>query len=356
MWVEIKDNIFASDDYKKLAFLLNIITEKPLQSCNTRAKLYVEYDIVSETDFYKRLDSTDREFIEDSFKQFFYEDNPQIKYVVSNQFSEDNFTLEEAIVLLREPFWIIVENNKNDESLIKSIIYHFDDTDDKYLTDCIKNRWIQFDNAGGCGNVKNLIKGRLKSFENLAAQNGTKLNKYYKAFVILDSDKDFDSQAIKQDYQILIEYLQNLNIHFHILEKRAMENYMPDEVLSEIKNIKSSSINPNDANCIKWINVYFNLTPVQKNYLKYSGHDSFDNLPMEAKELYRNQLVLNYNILQNGINYRDFRTDIEPEERRFKNAFPRLFTESSLVNKSSLNNRSGSDELQRIFALINNLL
>lgn len=356
MWVEIKKDIFTSDDYKNFTFLLNIISEKPSQSNNTRAKLYVEYDLIFETDFYQRLDSIDKKFIEDSFKQYFYEDNPQIKCVVSNQNNQDDFNLEEAIVLLREPFWIILENNKNDENLIKSIVFHFDNTDNKYLTDCIKNRWIQFDNAGGCGNVKNLIKGRLKSFENFSAQNDTALNKYYRAFVILDSDKDFENQDIKQDYNTLIDYLQKININFHILEKRAMENYMPDEVLFEIKNNKLTSSDQNDIQCVKWINVYNNLTPSQKNFLKYSGHDIFDNLPAEAQELYRNQLTVNYDILLNGIKYRDSRPDIENEERRFKNAFPKLFLESTLVSKKSLNERSGSEELELIFKKINDLL
>ena len=356
MWLEIKKDIFALNDYKNFTFLLNIISEKPSQSNNTRAKLYVEYDLVFEMDFYKKLDSIDKEFIQDSFKQYFYEDNPQIKCVVSNQNNKENFNLEEAIVLLREPFWIILENNKNDENLIKSIVFHFDNTDNKYLTDCIKNRWIQFDNAGGCSNVKNLIKGRLKSFENLSAQNGTTLNKYYRAFVVLDSDKDFENQDVKQDYNTLIAYLGEININFHILEKRAMENYMPDEVLLEIKIDKLTSLDQNDIQCVKWINVYSNLTSIQKNFLKYSGQDLFDILPAEAKELYRNQLTINYDILQNGIKYRDSRPNIESEERRFKNAFPKLFLESTLVNKKSLNNRSGSEELQLIFNKINDLL
>lgn len=356
MWVEIKSDIFTLDNYKKIIYLLGIISEKPAMSNNTKAKVYVEYDLISDTDLFERLDSIDREFLEDSFKQYFYEDDSEIKYIVSNQIKNDFFNLDEAILLLKEPFWIILENNKNDENFIKSIIFHFDNTEDKYLTDCVKNRWIQFDNAGGCGNVKNLIKGRLNSFENFAAQNNTELKKYYNAFVILDSDKDFENQDIKQDYINLIEYLETINVNFHVLEKRAMENYMPDEVLSEIKRSKLTSSDQNDTQCVKWIDVYFNLTEIQRNFLKYSGHDSFDNLPNDAQELYRDQLVVNYDVLKNGIKYRDTRPNIESEERRFKNAFPKLFLESTLVIKKSLNDRCGSDELQLIFNAINNLL
>ncbi|PXY40673.1 hypothetical protein DMB65_10575 [Flavobacterium cheongpyeongense] len=356
MWVEIKSDIFTLDNYKKIIFLLGIISERPFMSNNTKAKVYVEYDLISNTDLFEKLDSIDKEFLEDSFKQYFYEDNPEIKYMVSNQIRKDIFNLDEAIVLLKEPFWIILENNKNDENFIKSIIFHFDNTEDKYLTDCVKNRWIQFDNAGGCGNVKNLIKGRLNSFENLAAQNNAELKKYYQAFVILDSDKDYENQNIKQDYINLIEYLETIDVNFHILEKRAMENYMPNEVLSEIKNAKSASSDQNDIQCVKWIDVYFNLSESQRNFLKYSGHDSFDDLPNDAQELYRNQLTVNYEFLQNGMKYRDTRQNIESEERRFKNAFPKLFLESSVINKKTLNDRCGSNELQTIFDSINSLL
>src|SRR5690606_16519478 len=149
---------------------------------------------------------------EDSFKQYFYEDNAQIKCIVSNQNSPEKYNLEEAIVFLREPLWIILENNKNDENLIKSIIFHFDNTESEYLKDCIKNRCVQFDNAGGCGNVKNLIKGRLKSFENLVAKNGSNSSKYYNAFVVIDSDRDFENQEIKQDYSTLIDYLNEIHV------------------------------------------------------------------------------------------------------------------------------------------------
>jgi hypothetical protein len=356
MWIEIKSDIFTSNDYKNFSFLLNLISEKPSTSKNTKAKLYVEYDLIVETELFNRLDAIDREFIEDSFKQYFYEDDAQIKCIVSNQNSTEKYNLEEAIAFLKEPFWIILENNKNDENLIKSIIFYFDNTEDEYLKDCIRNRWVQFDNAGGCGNVKNLIKGRLKSFENLVAKNGSNANKYYNAFVVLDSDRDFQGQEIKQDYSSLIDYLNEIHVKFHILEKRAMENYMPDEVLFDIRNNKSNSNDQNDIKCVNWINVYTNLNVIQKDYLKYSGHDLFTNLTIEAQALYRNQLTINFDILQTGINYRDNRPGIETEERRFKNAFPKLFLESPLVNKKTLNQRCGSDELQRIFNSINNLL
>lgn len=356
MWVEIKKDIFETNDYKNLSFVFNIISEKPSGSNNTRAKLYVEYDLIMDTNLFNRLDNTDKEFIEDSFKQYFYEDDTQIKYVVSNQNNPENYNLEEAIVFFKEPLWVVLENNKNDENFIKSIIFHFDNTEDEYLKDCVKNRWIQFDNAGGCGNVKNLIKGRLKSFENIVARNDSTPNKYYSAFVLLDSDRDFENQEMKQEYSTLIDFLNGIKVKFHILEKRAMENYMPDDVLYEIKKIKSNSRDQTDAKCLRWINVYANLNPIQKNFLKFSGHDIFENLPPEAKVLYQNQLIVNYEILKEGINYRDNAPDIENEERRFKNAFPKLFLESPLINKKTLNDRCGSDELQRVFNSLNELL
>ncbi|MEA5402640.1 hypothetical protein VB776_06925 [Arcicella sp. DC2W] len=354
MRIEIKENIFNSNDHKKLDHLIRIVFERPLGSVNTKAKVFIDLNECLNSNLYEKLDSIDKELLEVSTKDYFYEDSPTINYTVSNDNNQESYTLEEAIALLNAPFWILLENSRNDQELIKSIIFNFDDNEE-YLKDCLKNRWIEFDNAGGCGNVKNLLKQRINSFENFASIYSTNPRKYYRGIVILDSDKDFKTQTIKPEYVKLESFFQRTNIPYHILEKRAMENYMPDEVIIDILRNKSMSNNPDDKKCTSWGNLYQYLNSEQKDFLKYDGLDKFNTLSLGAQNLYRNLLPSNYNILVAGIHYRD-NNATEDEEKRFKNAFPKLFTLSPLVNKASLSSRCGTNELEKIFNIIKQLL
>ncbi len=354
MRIEIKVDIFNSNDFTNLVHLIRIVFQCPQGSANTKAKVFIDLDKCVNSILYERLDSIDKELLEVSTKDYFYEDSPSINYTVSNDKKHESYALEEAIALLNEPFWILLENSKNDQEFIKSIIFHFEE-DCEYLKECLKNRWIQFDNAGGCGNVKNLLTQRINSFEYISNTLNTDPRKYYRGIVILDSDKEFSTQSMKPDYDKLVQYFDKNNIPFHILEKRAMENYMPDEVIFSVQQEKSNSKNPDDKEFVMWANVYRYLSDEQKDFLKYDGLEAFNKLNPDAQDLYRNQLPSNFNLLVSGIRYRDHNAK-EDEEKRFKNAFPKLFTKSPLVNKVSLKARSGTDELERIFNKINQLL
>jgi len=173
----------------------------------------------------------------------------------------------------------------------------------------------------------------------------------------LDSDNDFQGQGIKEDYNNLISFLDGKNISWHILEKRAMENYMPDEVLFDVRRNKLNPSRQDDKNFLEWIGVYEYLSDIQKDYLNYSGQKAFNELATDAQIVYRNQFPTNYSILSRGISYRDNETQgIEDDERRFKNAFPRLYLTSPLISKLSLNKRCGNDEIERIITQIKKML
>jgi len=353
MWIKIENDIFENEEIKKISYLLGVIFDKPINSKNSRAKPYVDIQNLSESESFQKLDTIDRQLLEDSWMQFSYEDNTKMKIVISNE--SDCYSLEEGTVFLQQPLWIVLENSTNDSNFIKSIIYHFDD-ENKYVTDCLNNRWIQFANAGGSG-AKNQIKGELCSFEAMCSKHNSASNKYYRGFVLVDSDNDYLGQGIKEDYMKLIEFLDFFKIEWHVLEKRAMENYMPDQVLFNIRNKKIGSTRPDDRACVAWINVYEYLNAVEKDFLKYSGQPPFENLHNSAQDIYKNQSEHNYEILKNGINYRDNNSKgITDDERRFKNAFPKLFLTSPFVNKSSLDERCGSNELKDIYNKIKNLL
>ena len=355
MWIEIKEDIFESNDLKNLQFLLSIIFETK-GSKFSKAKLFLNYNSIKESDLFNKLDSIDQELIQDSVKSSFYENQIEVKYFISNEEQEDTYRLEEAIELLREPLWIVLENSFNDSNFIKSIIYNFDDTD-KFVTTCIENRWIDFANAGGSG-AKNQIKGKLETFNSLVVKHNSQTHKYYRGLVILDSEKNYKNEP--KNYNSLTSFFQQRNIKWHILEKRSIENYMPDEVIFQIKLDKVNSKRPDDKDCIIWINAYKYLSDLQKDFLRYEKQPSkcnFQNNDLhEINNLY-NISATNYSILEKGINYRDNETfGIQDEERRYKNSFPKKFINSPLVNKETLKKRCGNDELERIYLIIKSML
>lgn len=355
MWIEIKEDIFKSNDLKNLQFLLNIIFETK-GSIFSKAKLFLNYNSIKETDLFNKLDSIDQELIQDSVKSSFYENQIEVKYFISNDEKEDSYKLDEALELLREPLWIVLENSFNDSNFIKSIIYNFDDSDN-YVTTCVENRWIDFANAGGSG-AKNQIKGKLETFNSLLLRHNTQTHKYYRGLVVLDSEKNYKNEP--KSYNHLTDFFLQKNIKWHILEKRSIENYMPDEVIFKIKADKANSNRNDDKDCVIWINAYQYLSDLQKDYLRYEKQPSKSNFQnndlTEINNLY-NVSTANYSIFEKGFNYRDNETlGILEEERRYKNSFPKKFINSPLVNKHTLKKRCGNDELERIYLIIKSML
>jgi hypothetical protein len=355
MWIEIKDDIFESNDLKNLQFLLNIIFETK-GSIFSKAKLFLNFNSIKESDLFNKLDSIDQELIQDSVKSSFYENQIEIKYFISNDEQEDSYKLEEALELLREPLWIVLENSFNDSNFIKSIIYNFDDSD-KFVTTCIENRWIDFANAGGSG-AKNQIRGKLETFNSVVIKHNTQTHKYYRGLVILDSEKNYKDEP--KSYNSLIDFFKLRNIKWHILEKRSIENYMPDEVIFQMKVDKANSHRTDDKDCIIWINAYQYLSDLQKDFLRYEkqpNKSSFQNSDLAEINKLFNISVANYSIFEKGINYRDNESfGIQEEERRYKNSFPKKFIYSPLVNKQTLKKRCGNDELERIYLIIKSML
>ncbi|XHR93163.1 hypothetical protein ACFJIV_22950 [Mucilaginibacter sp. UC70_90] len=345
MWVEIAKNTFESNDSRGFYFILNLLTWNPGGSVS-RYNVYVDSRDVDKTENYRNLSIDDKKLLDEEFDAFITS-NGKVSYLISEDNNSNTiFNLEEAIRFFIQPLSIILENNKNDASFIRAIIYHFDQTtaDGKQvLVDFMHNGWLQFENAGGCTNVENFIEGKLQSFNELAAKNNSDNHKYLRCIVILDSDTEFDGQPKKSQYLKLESYLHKKNItNYHFLEKRMMENYMPNEVVNSIS----------DKSTKAWIDVYNTLSDKQKDYLNYKSGFSKEKdehgvrKPIKAEILALYPLdKTNFDHLDTGLNYANF-----------KENFPSLFESSGLVNKFTLKNRANSDELERILAKLKNLI
>ncbi|MBS1519475.1 MAG: hypothetical protein JST50_00650 [Bacteroidetes bacterium] len=345
MWIEITSDIFETKDSKSFYFIFNLLTWNPSGSV-ARYNIYTDSRDVSETENYQNLNTDDKKLLDDEFDAYITS-NGKIRYTITNNNKGNySFNLDEAIRFFIQPASIILENNKNDAAFIQAIVHHFEARNSygaQALMDHINNGWIQFENAGGCSNVENFIEGKLQSFNDLSVKNNAYNYKYVRCMVILDSDKEYSGEGQKPGYTKLESYLISKNLlNYHFLEKRMMENYMPDEVIESLRNNKT----------VAWINVYNILNDEQKNFLNYKSGFSKEKdekgirkpLKAEISALYAISKA-NFDILDNGLNYPNF-----------KENFPALFLSSGHVNKFTLKTRAGNDELERVLDKMKSLI
>jgi hypothetical protein len=248
------------------------------------------------------------------------------------------------LTFFNQPVLILLENSLNDAYLIQAIIYHFDNFEK--IKRHLENRWIQFDNLGGCKNLKNFINSKLSSFHLLPKAQFN----YLRCFVILDSDRISPTKRKEHKHSDGIHFMRRNKIKYHILEKRNMENYMPIEVFKEWK----------DGQLDGWVDAYEHLSEKQKDFFNINVGFSKKNevgksilkreeLEKEIQDLYSDISEPNYQTLDNGFKLQDFKTD-----------FPKKFTESPNVNKKTLLNRTSEQEnpteFLEILQKINDLL
>jgi hypothetical protein len=180
---------------------------------------------------------------------------------------------------------------------------------------------VEFANAGGAGNYINFIdelKGRFTG-DQFPKQD----HRYLRCFVIVDSDKAYPTEELKKDKTDLIAYLKVNNIPFHILEKREMENYLPDEAFGDITDNE------------EYIRAFLHLSPIQKDYFdveKGFNRKKFDKLsdPIQAhldslsdddKELFRKN---------------DLKKINDSDRNNFKAEFPKLFNSNKVTRETLL--------------------
>ncbi|MDB9455950.1 hypothetical protein [Dolichospermum circinale] len=153
---------------------------------------------------------------------------------------------KDACKILTERSIIIVENGINDRKFIEGISQKYSSSKKRgsiyiLISDAIKREIIEFDNAGGSGEIQKRIQYLMNA--------PRYFNIYkYKLVAIFDSDKNFDDDFNVRKYKKLIEFLKNREISnppcendinyedhdliiWHILYKRELENYLPLEIL-----------------------------------------------------------------------------------------------------------------------------
>ncbi len=340
MLIEIKDNIFSGNDFKGLNFLIQLATYKH------RYDLFVDLSLIQDFEFYRRLDEEDKSILENYFNQSIQNSQAECPQYTVSDIETQYFNLEEAIRFFVQPVSIILENSLNDAYFIKALVCFFDDTGEAKRH--LENNWIQFENAGGCDNIINFIEGKSHSFNNLPKNN----HQYLRILNIMDSDKKFPDDKIRVNKLKTLRYLVNNNCSSHILRKRSMENYLPDEMLDSIPRYNTNK---------DLINIYKMFSnPFQKDFFSISkGFTNKKNkegtlkqtradLEAGVKEFYLDVLENDFEILDKGLQIGDF-----------KSVFPKLFEHNAMTKENLLErvkHQQKNNELQEIVDKILKLL
>jgi len=347
MVIEITNDVFNGENFKELNHLIQIATYK------NRYDIFVDLPLVRDAALYERLDVDDKELLNAYFTYCIVQQDAKknkrrsivnAKYTVCvTPRSNNEFDLTEAIFFLSQPVSIILENSLHDAYFIRAIIMYFDENG--VVKKHLENRWLTFENGGGCTNVANVIRGKLTIFDTFPKAN----NIYLRCFVLLDSDRDSPNVNRFSKHGTLLQFLTENVIPFHVLEKRTMENYMPDAVFEEFRG----------KGLDDWIDAYNFLSDQQKDFLNipvgFSKKDgngipkfSRDQLHEEVRTLYGDLSSKNYDILNMGFSLADF-----------KGEFPLKFMESHNVHKKSLIDKvshHNNQELAEIVKKIEELL
>lgn len=347
MLVEILKDIFEDDSNG--SFLDRIYFEFEEKH---RLLMRDDDDITAlmESNWYKNLNNQRQNFIYESIEWSMNNSTQIPQCVISNSFV-DGFSPKEALKYLEQQFVILIENRLNDAPFIDTLIRHFPKQSKKISL--FKNeKWLRYGMGGG-NTIEHDVKAELATFEDKVFVK--KKSRYIRYFVILDSDKEYPSMDYSTSKKVVIQFLTDNNIEYHILEKREMENYLPDDAFSEISNQRD------------YIDAYLSLkSEIQKDYFdieKGFKNIKFDKLSLKVQELFEDISDYQKEIFRNSslkkINYSD--------KDNFKSDFPKLFL-SENVNKINLLKRCSNhsdnpeihpydkNELPNLLKRINNLL
>lgn len=368
MWINITKEIFEKSDFKSLNFLYQVLSWYPV-GASIRYNIVVDTEKVNGFANFQKLLSVEKDLKEflDIEYSYFLTSSSSISYKVTSKKAQTNFNIEEAILFFNQPVSIILENNKNDSQFIRAIITYFGEIEGKNKAqEHLDNFWLQFENAGGCTNIPNFIEEFLERYRKIADKNGRKKSDYFRGIIIIDSDKEFESQTSKHDN--LISKLNSLGIEvskIHILKKRMMENYLPREIFEDIQRQPSVQQNVDLKN---WLDVYLSLkSSSQMDYIniadgfppkkKFESDDSRKSVDSEILTLFGLSITdENFKKLDKGFKFQGFDEQGNLKTgSSFKDEFPNLFRKP-IINRQNLEDRDGNGELQKIVSNINKLL
>lgn len=305
MWVEIKKDILdgkhSVDELRKL-----------IQDLSYKHKYNILIDIpnIENENVFDNFSETNNENIMNFYNKFI-NDSPDINYYVSNSIDDVNyFSTTDAITFFNLPLLVLLENNDNDAYFLDAIIREFKNSS-KRIRNFKHNMWLKYINSGGSGNIEHTINAEIKNVGGNV--------KFLKCFVLLDSDLEFPQKPnLKREK--LIAFLEELNVQYHILEKREVENYLPTDLFNMIK--------PNDV----FVREYCDkLSPSQKDFIDIEKgfRKSRENLKIEDKQVYTFYININDSAKDIDTKFSNLRYGLNRLFGDFKNEYPILFNDAT---------------------------
>lgn len=332
MWVEIKPEVF--EDGQNLFELRKLIQDLCYKH---KYEVYIDLPKVNGLSNFDGIYDEIKDIIDDYYNRYVIE-SALIDFFVCNDLNIKNFTVKEAITFFNLPLIILLENSDNDGYFIDAIIREFKKSSKK-VQRFKENHWLSYGNAGGSGGVKHFIERIKKEF------NGD--IRFIKCIVILDSDLEYPQTPNPKRIEIE-NYLDENNIISHILEKREIENYLPDDIFE--------LINPNNEFAKTYLR---KLTPIQKDFI-----DIENGFGMDAKALEKDKPLVfrlfdneRENKNENCLKINNLRNGIIKDFDNFKNDFPKLFenaTQDGLIERTK--DQNNPNELKEILYKISKLL
>jgi len=302
MKIAIDNIIFADKKYRLQAFqLLALLIELRHEIVfPKKEEFFLSYQSIKKITCFKPIRDEYSSFfkqLEENFKRSALGIKPDIFISITN--------LNDALIYLKRPLYILLENEFNDCHFMEAIIKHFGDD---FTNLAFGNGWIEFKHAGGTGEVYKFIQKELKKCKN---------NFLPRLFTMVDSDaltqadRD-DKTKTKPQIQNLCEENKILE-RLHILYKREMENYLTK----------------------------FPNTPTILGKTQQKQYEVFINAFKAKPDIYKN--------------FCDIKKEFSPyfTNKDITAKFPLLFLSE---NKASLSARDGQNELQIIADKIKNLL
>ena len=333
MWVKIENDVF--DGNYNIDVLRKLIQDL---SYKHKHNIFIDIPTIRNEEVFDNFSETINKNIYNYYEKFI-NDSPNINYFVSNiENGENYFNPNDAIDFFNLPLLIILENNDNDAFFLDAIIREFKKSSKK-IRNFRDNLWIKYINSGGSGNVEHSINAEIRNV-------GGNL-KFLKCFVLLDSDLEFP-QVVNLKRERLINYLNGLNVKYHILEKREVENYLPIDLFN--------LINPSDV----FVRTYCDLlTPIQRDFIDIEKgfNKSIENIESENEEIYHFFINENESIKDLKIKLSNLRYGLNRIFGDFKNEYTKLFenaTQEGLIERTK--EQENPDELKLILEKITKLL
>lgn len=154
-------------------------------------------------------------------------------------------TISDLYSLLRKPAVLVLENEHSDRKFIETILHCLGA---RRLIESLDDFW-EIRGGGGCGEILKLVGKAIDNSVN-----------HSRVCVVHDSDKLSPTTSLETVHTNIINACRDKNVQCKTLEKREIENYIPDEVIAELKETDISS---------EVKNSFYALTVAQKSFYDY---------------------------------------------------------------------------------------